>query len=91
MSERVCVCVFDLTSVAKILLIDLDHEFSVNISENAAVHPVRHKPEHREDVNLVLVKKKIFSECEEESDAEESHFKRFIVTCVITTLMKLLL
>ena len=33
-----------LTSEAEILLIDLDHEFSVNISKHAAIHPVRHKP-----------------------------------------------
>lgn len=36
-----------LTSEAEILLIDLDHELSVNISKHATVHPVRHKPELR--------------------------------------------
>lgn len=36
---------FLLTSRAEIVLIDLDHEFSINIPKNATVHPVRHKPE----------------------------------------------
>lgn len=40
----VCACVCCLTSAAEIVLIDLDHEFSINITKHAAVHPVRHKP-----------------------------------------------
>lgn len=37
-----CECVF--TSEAEVFLIDLDHEFPINISKHSAVHPVRHKP-----------------------------------------------
>lgn len=33
-----------LTSVAKVFLIDLDHELSINITKHTTVHPVRHKP-----------------------------------------------
>lgn len=36
----VCVRAQYLTSETKILLIDLDHEFSINISKHTAVHPV---------------------------------------------------
>ena len=37
---RACVSV---TSEAEIVLVDLDHEFAVHISEHPTVHPVRHK------------------------------------------------
>lgn len=41
-----CLCVYacGLTSETEVLLIDLYHEFSINISKHATVHPVRHKP-----------------------------------------------
>lgn len=44
-----------LTSAAEVLLIDLDHELPINISEHAAVHPVRHKPAEKEGKKVQTV------------------------------------